>query len=534
MSIKIKKILNYLNHQDNRLIPKIPKFFKISIIALLLISTFFIVKQQIVKAQSEAIYTGPIKDHPIKIQQDAIRKRNNLESWINESLAGNGTSALIALTGEIPDNVLSGEKTSWIPGGMMGQSINYLSYLYTPQASGVQYIADSFNSFIDKPVYAQGVGFKGLQPLLPLWKGFRNAIYIMISLVFVSIGLMVILRIKINPQTVITIQNSIPKLISSIILVTFSYAIAGLIIDFTYVISGLVVSALANSPGINSDLYLKNSFGDWARLFNRELLGISDADIAVTKATNSSLFQTIKLISRMANIRGIVAFNLIIGLVLVPFTSGASIALGFLGAIIFPLVLTIIIFIWIIKFLFGLAKCYFIVLLKIILAPLEIGLGAIPNMKMGFKSWIMSLIAHVSVFPITIIYIILVNLIINTIDKGSLWTPAVLSLGNIRDTAFFTKSIIGIASIALLPKLPKLIPEVIFKMEASPYGQAIGESFGGVTRTIGKGVTTGVKAIPGLLDDRALKKIKTAKDKKGTPPRWATIIDIINKAKGRK
>ena len=43
-------------------------------------------------------------------------------------------------------------------------------------------------------------------------------------------------RVKINPQTVVSLQTMIPKLIITMLLVTFSFAIAGFVIDLVYVI----------------------------------------------------------------------------------------------------------------------------------------------------------------------------------------------------------------------------------------------------------------------------------------------------------
>ena len=79
-----------------------------------------------------------------------------------------------------------------------------------------------------------GTGFDGLKPLLPLWTVFRNIVYILFVLVFVIIGVAIMLRLKIDPRTVMTIQNQIPKLIIGILLVTFSFSIAGFLIDIMY------------------------------------------------------------------------------------------------------------------------------------------------------------------------------------------------------------------------------------------------------------------------------------------------------------
>ncbi len=109
----------------------------------------------------------------------------------------------------------------------------------------MQYIAYSVNILLGKPVYAND-GFNQLKGIQPLWKLFRNTIYTLISIVFVIMGLLIMLRVKISPQATITIQNSIPKIIISLILVTFSYAISGLIIDFSYLFQAIILSIIDN------------------------------------------------------------------------------------------------------------------------------------------------------------------------------------------------------------------------------------------------------------------------------------------------
>jgi len=55
---------------------------------------------------------------------------------------------------------------------------------------------------------------------------------------------MIMFRIKINPQTAITIQLALPKLIITLLLITFSYAIAGFMIDIFYLIWGIITNLL--------------------------------------------------------------------------------------------------------------------------------------------------------------------------------------------------------------------------------------------------------------------------------------------------
>lgn len=480
MHPKVKQILHHLNRRDLTPIPKIPKFFKIIFTIIILFSTFFLVKNNFTKAEEVSIYTEQgIENSPILTEQNNRENGNNLSSWTNASLAANAGAGLEATAGKFEKDKLG--KISWVPGGMIGQTTKFIGYLYNAPASGTLYLADSVNNFIGKPAYAQsnGIGYTGLQPLLPVWRVFRNIIYIVISLVFVVIGLLVMLRIKISPQAVITIQSAIPKLISSLILVTFSYAIAGLLIDFTYVLPGIIITLFLKSPAINAiyQAMLTNQI-EALKLFFTNLTDINTTVLNndfLNGAINPNPYILFAYVGQMAPMLNVMGVLVLLGLALTP-TMGISVILGVgaVATILAPLILSIMIFIWMIKFFVGLLKCYFNVVLKIILAPLEIGLGAIPNMKLGFGSWFIGLVANLIVFPACTLFILLVVIIVQMIPNLGLWAPDLIQL---TDASFVAKTCIGLGALMLLPKLPKLIPEAIFQLKPSPFGTAIGESF---------------------------------------------------------
>lgn len=140
--------------------------------------------------------------------------------------------------------------------GAIQLTSNYISYLVTqPPTSSVDYLADINQRLKLVPsAYAQddSSGYQGLDGIMSLWKGFRNLAYAVYVLIFVIIGFMIMFRTKLNPQTAVTLQLALPKLIITLLLITFSYAIAGLIIDLTYFSIYLAVNLvkLAGSPAL--------------------------------------------------------------------------------------------------------------------------------------------------------------------------------------------------------------------------------------------------------------------------------------------
>jgi len=135
-------------------------------------------------------------------------------------------------------------------GGAIGGMGNMITMLYTPPIHTSDYFQNLAQKFgISKTAYAQtgGKGFVGLQPLMGLWTSFRDIVYTLLVIVFVVIGIGVMLRLKIDPRTVMSIQNQIPKFIVGLLLVTFSFAIAGFLVDLMWVSNSVVFNVISKS-----------------------------------------------------------------------------------------------------------------------------------------------------------------------------------------------------------------------------------------------------------------------------------------------
>ncbi|MFA5895139.1 MAG: hypothetical protein WC851_05185 [Candidatus Shapirobacteria bacterium] len=427
----------------------------------------------------------------LRDKQNAIKEGGNQEGWLSESFASNAVVGLQTLTGPIPDAVLNGTATVYIPEGIVGYTSNMIAALYTPPASGIQYLASLKDGFLGKPAYAQnGGGFAGLQPILPIWRGFRNIVYLLSSLVFIIIGVMIMLRVKISPQAVITVQNAVPQLITTLILVTFSYAIAGLLIDLMSFFQGFVIALLfeVTGKGLQTNL----------------LPGIKS--YSFDTLTNAGIGTFADLTMRALPVSVFLGWGAILGAIIGGFffvgTGGLSmLAIGIVPVIVL-LVIMVLVVIWMFKFYFGCLKAYVTVIFKIVIAPLELAMGAFPNSKMGFSSWIWDIIANLAIFPVSLIFLVIGNMIIDESKKG-MWAPSVISnlsiptalvgLGTLGLNNIISVGI-GLSVVALMSKLPDMIPEFIFSIKPSPWGKAIGESFtmGKTGQLIGAGANQGV------------------------------------------
>lgn len=342
-----------------------------------------------------------------------------------------------------------------------------------PPASSVEYFADlGRNLGIVKPAYAQGVGFEGLRNLLPLWKASRNLAYIFFVIVFLYMGLAIMFRVKLDPKTVITIQNAIPKLVIALILVTFSYAIVGLMIDLIYLMIYIGILALQGPI-------------DLARS------QLNDPSLTVTlqqqKFTGLSFFEAMGLIFG----GGAQAIGQTIGGILFPvefFLLGAGIFLNpaLIAAVAIPvllvLILAIIALFLVFKLFFALLMSYIYIIISVITAPIQIMLGALPGSIGGFGSWFKNLMANILVFPAVALFLLIGWLL--TTSVGPTWTPPVVSVSGRSLTA-----LLGLGMLLLVNKIPEMI-QAAFKIKPQPYGTAIGEALGAPKVMIGKTIGT--------------------------------------------
>jgi len=110
-----------------------------------------------------------------------------------------------------------------------------------PPASGVVWLTNSLEKigFIPASYASKGSGFSAIEGYQHVWELFRQIAYLLLVLVMIILGFLIMFRVKLNAQTVISIESALPRIIVSMILITFSFAIAGFLIDLMYVIMAL-------------------------------------------------------------------------------------------------------------------------------------------------------------------------------------------------------------------------------------------------------------------------------------------------------
>jgi hypothetical protein len=243
-------------------------------------------------------------------------------------------------------------------------------------------------------VHAQtpGFGFQALSVIQSLWTAARNFTYVLFVIVAIVFAFMIMFRVKISPQLVVSVQSAIPKIITALILVTFSYAIAGLLVDLMYVVIGFLSLALASVGGSVFATDPTTIF----KFLTTGYIGINSS-LGVSAGIFGLLLLYILVFSLMCFAAIFAIGGGIVGAVL---TLGILPALATLiGLIVFVVMLIVIIFLGL-KIGWMLIKAFAQVLLLTIVAPFQIALGTIVP-GLGFGSWLKAFVANLAVFPVT-------------------------------------------------------------------------------------------------------------------------------------
>lgn len=438
------------------------------------------------------------------------------------------------------------------PGSALGLMNSMISMLYAPPIHSGEYVHYLSQNFgIVKPAYAAasksigGSGFDSIKPIIGLWITFRNITYMFFVIVFTIIGIAIMLRVKIDPRTVMSIENQIPKLILGIILVTLSFPIAGFLIDFMWVAIYLVIATIMpsidtgskiinvsglnifdNPAGVIGSIHIQTKVlgGEVGIPALLAIVGngagmVKDIIIAWVTQPAGQLPDGIKPVFDLLNVLSNLSFwpvRLACSLLGV----GSSIKdvceiakaplaslVGYVGGILAFFILGGMLLFALFRLWISLLKAYISILLAIVLAPFWIVAGALPGSPLGFGAWIKSLLSNLLAFPAAIVMLLLgfafMTAFTTPAPNGApqeMFTPPLLG---ITPDPGIIGTIIGIGTILLASQITNILKDA-FKSPAFKYSAAIGQSFGATTGTIkgaGGTVAAGVMKTP-MVGDR--------------------------------
>ncbi|MBP9716392.1 MAG: hypothetical protein KBD51_00460 [Candidatus Levybacteria bacterium] len=396
--------------------------------------------------------------------------------------------------------------------GVMGTLIAATFVAPTSSGQYINYLAGNFgvakNTYAQEPRAGecagavQGVGFCGIRPLLEIWVAMRNIAYLLFVIIFVLIGLAIMFRVHIDPRTVMTIENQIPKIIMGIVLVTFSFAIAGLLIDVMYVALYLVGGVLASIPG--------HEIGNLGQIttsptpfdaINRLWPGDPSDDLGAgfgggfpelaLQGSDTMRNLVMNALNGSPTGRGNVNFEPgLFDFVGNLFTAVVGLIVGLASAlIIFLALIYTAIRLWII-----LITAYINILLDIIFAPFWILIGLFPGSSSGVSPWFKDMLANLAVFPTAMSMFILGKVFSdiasdpqNTVETGTLFIPPLVG-GGTGDSSQIFAGVIALGFLFMTPHVLQITRGAIKapNINYGPVFQPAGEAGG----TIGSGIST--------------------------------------------
>ncbi len=415
-----------------------------------------------------------------------------------------------------------------------------------PPASGLYWAYDGLQNagLIPKTYAAEGIGFAALKPFSNIWKLFRDVSYMFVVLVLITIGFMIMFRMKLNPQTVITVENALPKIVISLLLITFSFPIAGFMIDLMYISIGVIavffsrlagIPELFNTPQkILENFYFEKNIKLWNLIipfdlafnivpFNADLFQLTGSIFGILPETIKNIINTITLlvfpphkilylitskaraVGPEAAVRavghailerfnpieknleragsGTPMLSIIIGLLLLVLDLiFFQIIYSSAGLIIIFLVLWATLIYLFLRIFFVLLYSYLQVILLIFFAPLILLAEMIPG-KSTFSLWIKNLIINLSTWPILIVLLLINATLMNqSVNSTAFWQPPFLMAINNQ----YISVIISMGILFMIPELIKAIKD-LFGVKPLPLGLNLGAFTAGAGSIIGGG-----------------------------------------------
>lgn len=370
-------------------------------------------------------------------------------------------------------------------GGAISMTTSTMSYLYNPPISSVYYLANLGESLGIGPgtAYAQvkGSGEEVVAPVYRLWQISRNLAYLVFIVVFVVVGFMVMFRQKLNPQTVIGVQQALPGLIIGLILVSFSYFIASLIIDLAFVGIQLVAQYFlsAQSPTSPNSLGNISDMAHNSNIFNLfAVSAFNGANLsAVWQGTSGQLIQLLGGNQLgvgiggggVGGVAGLVAGLMVSG----PFgwlTGGAAaLAIPVIIPALVCLILLIALFVQMFKLLISLLKAYIGILIMTLAGPFFILAGSIPGKSNAISGWIKNLLANVLIFPAVFAAFLFAGVILG--DTTSWNSRTVLPLFGGLDQNF-VRVLIAYGILLGTPGIPDAVKGALGVKDQNPITQA--------------------------------------------------------------
>ncbi len=223
-----------------------------------------------------------------------------------------------------------------------------------------------------QPVYAQ-TGADLLNPIVHIWEMVRDLAYALAAIILAIMGVMIMFRKKISATAVMTVQQAIPHIVVALILITFSFPIAGLLVDVGRVAKQLI------------DVHVGTTLATTLEV----QMGVDDPMSPIQPFAALGVLEFGSFIDPTVNM----VFNF---LTLLPGLGSLSQAFRAM----LTLILTIIIFVISVYLFWTLVITFTKIILGTIFAPLAFLWGALPGQEDHTSRWFRGFMVNVLSFPV--------------------------------------------------------------------------------------------------------------------------------------
>lgn len=404
------------------------KFFSIFTV---LLAVFFLVKVVVptyAQENSEEVRKIPIEegwkemDKASDVVQNTPNGGQNADKLAGKSMYGTTSVLLTAIAPELvadPEDLPQSMRR-----GLLGVAEDGVMALFNnqPRIDVLAHLSEEWVPGYKESNAVYASGYKDLQDsgISSLWSTTRNIAYAGYVIIMIIVGFMIMFRNKIGGQMMVTVGNAIPKIIISLILVTFSFAIIGLIIDVAGVATNMVAA-----------IYYRNDL-------------VKSIEVTNPWSLFGEIFKSSSFSTGLSSTGGVLGLGAIIGLI--AGTGPVGWVIGGLALAIVALILVGIILVGAIKLWIVLIKAYLGILINVVTAPLAIMASSIPGNDAMMANTFKSALRNALVFPLA--YAI-VNLPYYIADRGiSLTFPNTLTgVQGGSESTFLSGALIGIAKI---------------------------------------------------------------------------------------
>ncbi len=378
-------------------------------------------------------------------------------------------------------------------GGAIGAVGSMIAWTFDVPINTGQYIQHTASNFgVIKSTYAQeGHGFRALNPLLATWTAFRNIIYVLFVIIFMIMGIGIIFRFNIDPRSVMTIQNAIPKAVIVLILITFSYAISGFLIDimylFMYLFYQIMLGTGANLSSLDpTKIQGQTPFGVLGFFGGFDIVKNASFEIGhiITSILEGSVAETFfgQIFTDAFNLLNpatapFYAIERVTGIDVPIYRSFSPYDLiGVLGGTIAFFIITFALLYALLRLWFLLLKAYLFILIDTVVAPIWIAGSLIPGSPLNAGSWFKHIFAYIAVFPVTLFMFLLGSVFAQMFSGGGAdhFTPPFI--GGAINPKYFS-ALIGIAVLLMTTEVVNMVKDTL-KAPTVSYQRAVGAAFG--------------------------------------------------------